>query len=337
MSFLASDNNGTLTAQITRLLRDETNDNMPLLLEMIEGGGVNRRIMGYLFGISVFHPSKVIADKARSLLRIHAGTETMRQADKLKEGAAYHYNEAAYVGKYRNPEFDIFDFILANKMCMWHRSAGNRSPYFEVSHRTLNLSNYPENLLSDALETLDFIQYITLPAHRNFDLASAIPMLLALPLEQVYLENLRLEAFPTGLFALPKLKYLSIRKGTYRPREPMLVHPEDITKGSITLEKLVVEGYPVANAQYLGAFPALIEADITRCGLESISFLAASKLLSKLNLKSNNLTELPAFLGKLTQLTWIDLSGNPFKRIELDLSELYLLEHLDIKWAKINV
>ncbi len=334
MSFLANDTTGALTAQVTRLLRDESIDNMPLLLEMVEGGGVNRRILGYLFGISVFHSDKAVADRARALLRLHAGTETLRQAEKLKEGAAYHYNETEYIGKYRNPEFDIFDFMLANKMCLWHRTGGNHSPYFEISHRTLNLSNYPEQIVTDALATLDFVRYLTLPAHRHFDVAAAMPILMQLPLEQVYLENLKLHTFPTELFALPKLRLLSIRKGTYRPRDPMTVLPESGPNGSMSLEKLIVEGYPVLDAQNLGPFPALLELDMTRCSLESIDFLAQSKRLGKLNLKHNNLGVLPDFLGQLNQLTWIDLSHNPFQYIGLDLSNLYLLEHLEIKWGK---
>jgi hypothetical protein len=333
MSFLANDTTGALTAQVTRLLRDETTDNIPLLLEMVEGGGVNRRILGYLFGISVFHHDKVVADRARALLRLHAGTETVKQAEKLKEGAAYHYNEAEYLGKYRNQEFDIFDFILANKMCLWHRTLGNRSPYFEVAHRTLNLSNYPEQIVTDALATLDFVRYITLPAHRHFDLAAAMPILLQMPLEQVYLENLKLHTFPSQLFALPKLKVLSIRKGSYRPRDPVIVLPEK-GQGSASLEKLIVEGYPIEEAQHLGPFPALLEVDMTRCNLRSIDFLVGSTRLSKLNLKFNHLGTLPEFLGTLTQLTWIDLSHNPFQQINLDLSNLYLLEHLEIKWGK---
>lgn len=334
MSYLATDSTGQLTAQITRLLRDESTDNIPLLLEMIEGGGVNRCILGYLFGIAVFHPLKNIADKALNLLRKHAGVATLRQAEKLKEGAAYHYNETEYLGKYRNPEFDIFDFILANKMCLWHRAGASRSPYFEVSHRTLNLSLYPEQVFSAAISTLNFIQFITLPASKQFDLDAAIPMLMPLPLENVYLENLRLEHFPTGLFALPKLKVLSIKKGTYRPRAPMIVRLEGNTMGSTSLEKLEIEGYTIENGAALGPFPALIEADLTRCGLEHIDFLEKSTRLSRLNLKSNDLKELPAFMGQLTQLRWLDLSNNPFKVLHLDLSELYQLEHFEVKLGK---
>lgn len=331
MAFLTDDASGAFTAQITRLLRDESNDNIPLLLELIEGGGVNHRIIGYLFGIAVFHPHKQTALRALKLLQKHAGPDTVRQAEKLKEGAVYHYNEAEYLGKYRNPEFDIFDFILANKMCLWHRAGNNRSPYFEVSHRTLNLIHYPENIISPAISTLDFVQFITLPGHKNFDLDGTMPYLMALPLESVLIENLRLETFPTALFALPRLKVLTIRKGTHRPKGPMVVNPEKTPRHCNSLEKLVIDGYPVENEMMLGPFPALTEVEITRCGLKNLNFLEQSAKLTHLNVRSNQLAVLPSFLGKLTQLRWIDLSLNPFKKIELDLSEFYQLEHFELK------
>lgn len=331
MSYLTNDQSGLFTAQITRLLRDESTDNIPLLLELIEGGGVNRRIIGYLFGIAVFHPIKSVAARALKLLQKHAGPDTVRQAEKLKEGASYHYNEAEYLGKYRNPEFDIFDFILANKMCLWHRAGNNRSPFFEISHRTLNLIHYPENIISPAISSLDFVQYITLPGHKQFDLEGTMPYLLLLPLESVLVENLKLETFPTALFSLPKLKSLTIRRGTHRPKNPMSVDPEKGPFQSNSLEKLSVDGYTIDNETLLGPFPALTEVEITRCSLKSFDFLAHSAKLTHLNLRNNLLPALPAFLGKLSQLRWIDLSQNPFKKIELDLSEFYHLEHLEIK------
>lgn len=38
MGYIAEDTTGEFTAQITRLLRDESTDNIPLLLEIVEGG-----------------------------------------------------------------------------------------------------------------------------------------------------------------------------------------------------------------------------------------------------------------------------------------------------------
>lgn len=334
MSFLSDDHSGAFTSQITRLLRDESTDNVPLLLELMEGGGVNRRLIGYLFGITVFHPTKSVSERALVLLRKYAGTETVRQAEKLKEGAAYHYNDAEYLGKYRNPEFDIFDFILANKMCLWHRAGNGRSPFFEASHRTLNLTHYPEEVLPESIASLDFVRYITLPAHKQFDLPGSVPVLMQLPLESVLIENLRMEAFPSGLLALPQLRTLTIRRGTHRPRAPMAVDMEGTSFGSTTLERLEIDGYILTGESQLGPFPALLEVEITRCQLESMDFLEKSSRLTHLNLRGNLLSELPAFIGSLSQLRRIDLSGNPLKVIYLNLSELPHLESLELKIGK---
>jgi hypothetical protein len=330
MGYIAEDTTGEFTAQITRLLRDESTDNIPLLLEIVEGGGVNRRIIGYLFGIAVFYAKKPVADQALSILRQYAGPETVKQAEKLREGATYHYNESEYLGKYQNPEFDIFDFILANKMCLWHRASVGRSAYFEVSHRTLHLANYPERSVSASIATLDFIRYITLPAHKNFDLVAAMEHLQHLPLESVHLENIRLDTFPTLLFGLSRLRTLTIKKGTYRPRSPMQVFAEHSPLGSSTLEKLSIDGYPISGEQFLGPFPSLKEVEITRCSLERIDFLKDSLQLTHLILRGNHLTYLPDLLGRCTRLKWLDASNNPFKKIELDLRELHELVHLEI-------
>ena len=110
--FLTNDT-GEMTAQLTRLLRDEETDNCPLLLEIVSGGGVNRRILGYLFGISVAHKQVDIQNRAMDLLKKHASNDTLTQAQRLKSSLPYYYNEAEYLGKYKNPEFDLFDFLLA--------------------------------------------------------------------------------------------------------------------------------------------------------------------------------------------------------------------------------
>ena len=95
-----------------------------------------------------------------------------------------------------------------------------------------------------------------------------------------------------------------------------------------------IEGYPTVSLHYLGAFPALLEVDLTRCGLEDIAFLQHSNKLTKLNLRGNQLAELPAFIGQLSQLRWLDLSNNPFKVLHIDLSGLYQLEHFEVKLGK---
>ena len=328
--FLAEDPDGQYTNQITRLLRDESADNCALLLELITGGGVNHRLLGYLFGIACFHHRKEVADRAMNLLAKNATPATTKQAQKLKESAAYYYNEVEYLGKYSNADFDLFDFLLAYKMCNWHRVGEARSHYFITAHQTLNLSQYPENLLSPSLATLDFIHYLALPAHKGFDLAGSLVHLEQLPLESIFIENTRLDEFPIALFQLPQLRTLSIKRGSFRPRQPMVV-PEGGPFGSRVLEKLIVDGYPVVGEMRLGPFPALREASFIRCSLTNMSFLENASLLEQIQLKNNHLESLPAFLGDCTELKTLDLSGNPFRKIELNLERLVRLEELDLK------
>lgn len=327
--YLSTDNGG-MTTQLTRLLRDEETDNCLLLLELIGGGGINRRLMGYLFGIAVAHKQAEVQARAMALLQKYASPETLTQAQRLKSALPYYYNESEYLGKYRNPEFDLFDFLLAYKMCNWHGIGSARSERYRITHQTLNLSSYPEDRLSEAIGTLDFVRHIVLPAHKDFDLEQAYPLLLTLPLESVFIENTKLNHFPGKLFELPNLKSLSIKRGTYRPRNPMSVAIEAAT-GSPSLEKLFIEGYAMEHTEHLGDFPKLREASLVRCGLDNINFLKNSRNLEVLNIKFNLLSTLPAFLGTFTAMRILELGGNPFQKIEIDISNMSRLEELDLR------
>ncbi|MBK9338206.1 MAG: leucine-rich repeat domain-containing protein [Lewinellaceae bacterium] len=320
---------GAYTRQITRLLRDMETDNCPLLLEIIEGGGANRRLLGYLFGIAVFHASRETASRAMGLLQRHAAEQTVRQAQKLRESAAYHYDEAEYFSRYQCAEVDLFDLLLASKMCLWHRNRPGGGSNAQVAFQTLDLRRLEVETLSPALGTLDFLKFIALPANKNFALAPALPLLQQLPLEIVIIENIRVEAFPVELLALPGLLTLIIRKGNLRPRNPMQV-PEGGPFGSPTLEKLILEGYPMTGEERLGPFPALREAVLQRCNLMCLDLLEQSPLLERLNARYNRLETLPAFLGRCTRLRSLELSHNPFRKIELDLEHLQHLEELEI-------
>lgn len=333
--YLSNDTDGSQTAQVTRLLRDEATDNTPLLLELIEGGGCNRRLLGYLFGIGAFHTDRVVSAKAMQLLRRHAKKpDTITRAEKLREGTAYYYNETEYLSKLTGIEFDIFDFLLASRMVAWHRQqrvGARHESFYNIPHQTLNLSQYPENTLSDALGTLSFVRFITLPAHRQFDLSASMPALRQLPLESIYLENARLDLFPVDLFELPNLRTLSIKKGAYRQRHDMVVPDTVRSWGCATLEKLVIDGYSIAGEKLLGPFPALKQAEMVRCGLHYLDFLAQSAQLHELDLRNNQLAHLPAFLSGLTALRVLDLSHNPLLSIEIDLSQLVHLERFELK------
>ena len=331
--YLNMDETGRYTERISRLLRDEHTDNSALALELIDGGGSNARILGYLFGLAAFHHRRPVANRASGLLRHNGGDALALQAQKLREGAMYHYNEADFFNKYADAGFDLFDFILAAKMCNWHRSPSGRGAYFTLSHQTLNLTHFPGVTLPPSVASLDFIRYLFLPAGKDFDLAAAFPRIAGMPLECVYMENTRLDAFPVLLFQLPGLKTLQIRRGAMRPRQPMRV-PEGGPYGSASLEKLTVDAYPVEGEERLGPFPALHEVLTHKCGLHSLGFLAQSPLLEVLEAPANDLEYIPEFLGAASQLRSLDLAQNPFREIRLDLTKLLFLEKYSLSFQR---
>jgi Leucine rich repeat len=333
MAFLSEDPDGQATLQVTRLLRDHNTDNSALILSLVEGGGANRRILGYLFGLAVFHHRRDVSQQAMRMLGRHALPDTVRQAEKLKESAQYHYNEQEYFGRYKNPEFDLFDFVLAYKMCAWHAAGQQRGKYFEVAHQTLNLAQYAEPVLTSGFETLDFVRFLTLPAHKDFQIGASIEHMRMLPLESIHIENVRLAYFPVDLFSIKTLTALTIRRGTYRPRQPMQV-PDGGPYGSQTLERLTIEGYQMTHEGRFGAMPQLREAHLVRCGLETIDFLSESSLLHRLDLRFNQLKHLPRFIGQMSGLQALDISHNPLESIELDLAALTNLRELDLKISR---
>lgn len=328
--YLASDSSGDYTDQITRLLRDSEADNAPLLLGLIEGGGVNRRLLGYLFGIAVFHANRVVSGRAMALLQRHGAEATVLQATKLRESVSYHYDEAEYFSRYQSAEIDLFDLLLAGKMCLWHRNRPGNGSGAQLAFHTLDLRRLAVDTLPPALATLNFLKFIALPAHKNFNLADAVPVLLELPLEVVIIENVRIESFPVDLFKLDKLHTLIIRKGNLRPRAPMLV-PADGPFGSPALEKLILEAYPVEGEARLGPFPKLREATLVRCQISRLDMLAQSQHLERLDAGHNQIENLPNFLSNCRHLRTLKLSGNPFRQINLNLENLLQLEELEIK------
>lgn len=318
------------TRQITRLLCDREVDNCPLILDLLGSISVDAQLLGYLFGIAVFHPDRHLSERAIALLERHASEQTVQKAKRLRETSAYYYEEAEFLSRHKSDEADLFHVLLASKMCLWHRYRPDAGSNAEVAFRTLDLRRLPCARLSPALTELHFLTFIALPAHKDFDLPSALPLLVQMPLlETVIVENVRIEQFPVELFALPRLTALILRKGAMRPRVPMRV-PDGGPFGSSSLERFICEGYPIVGAERLGPFPSLREATLPRCGLTTLDFLAHSQHIEHLNARYNQLEQLPAFLADLTALRTLDVSQNPLRSIALDLSRLEQLEILDL-------
>lgn len=315
-----------ISIQVARLLTDTAANNQALVLELVSGQGAPAPEMrGYVFGIAVFTHDRAIRLRALDVLGRMASEQTVQDARRLYESVHYHFDDAAFFSRWRNPELDPLDVLLAYKMCNWHRRTRPDTTFAAIAHQSLNLSAYELPALTPAIEAFHFVRYIWLPAHTGFDLNGALPHLQQMHLESIYLENNKIPRFPVELFSLPHLKTLSIRKGKHRPRNPTRV-PDGGLWGSASLENLILEGYPLAGEEHMGPFPALREADVQRCGLHNMQFLHRSPLLERIRLRGNQLRELPPFLGELTHLRELDLTENPWQVLNLNLTGLGALE-----------
>lgn len=316
--------------QVARLLTDQSSNNLPLVLELILGiSAPTTALRSYVFGMAVFSSEPVLRSRAVKFLAEIASDQTNAEAVRAREAMQYHFDESAFFSRMDNHELGLFDVLLAYKMCLWHRAPRKDSGFAAIAHQTLNLSGFEISRLDRGILAFQFVRHIWLPAHVGFDVEGALELLRALPLEGVYLESNRMADFPVALLGMPNLRMLSIRRGRHRPRQALRV-PDGGMWGSSVLEHLVLEGYPIEGESRLGPFPRLREVDIHRCRLRGISFLNQSSSLERLSLRSNSLTELPAFIGKLSQLREIDMTENPWETIELDLSGLKELKKITI-------
>lgn len=315
--------------QLARLIGDEHQDNSSLVLSLIEGVEPTSRSLGILLGLAVFHKNRQTAARATRIIRQQEGEDMAQLAQRFRESASYYYNEAAFFEKYHQEDFDLFDFILTAKMCLWHQGGGGQSAYFVQGHQTLDLTHFAGEVLPPSVSGLHFIKYLSLPASKSFQLEASFPYLQALPIEAVYIENTRLLEFPVVLFQFPKLKTLQIKRGTQRPREPMLV-PEQGPFGSDSLEVFQIDGYPIEGENRLGPFPQLRDGKFVKCRMHSLDFLKESRELNLLHASNNEFKSTPAFLSSFSQLEEVDLRENPFEQIELQLSDLPLLKKFDL-------
>jgi Leucine-rich repeat (LRR) protein len=316
--------------QISRLLADQSSNNLALVLELILGiSAPTTALRSYVFGIAVFSSEPVLRSRASKILASIASDKTNAEAVRVRETIQYHFDESAFFSRMDNLELGVFDVLLAYKMCLWHRAPHRDSGFATIAHQSLNLSGFEVPKLDRGIAAFHWVRHIWLPAHVGFDVEGSTDLLKHLPLEGVYLESNRMDHFPVTLLSMPRLRILSIRRGRHRPRQTLRV-PDGGVWGSPVLEHLVVEGYPIEGEDRLGPFPCLREVDIHRCKLRGIPFLSQSGVLERLSLRNNSLTALPDFIGTLSCLREVDMTENPWETIALDLSGLKELKKIAI-------
>jgi Leucine-rich repeat (LRR) protein len=303
--YLMSDGNDELTEQITRLLRSEEEENMQLVLELIEGGGANKRLVAYLMVIHLKHNNADIRKKARSLFRKFASADLQTHLKNTWKESFKEKNYTDFISVFQHTDVDIFDCIFALHITNLHtnKAKGNNNDY---QFKSLTLRGLKEGNFPTSFKYLDFIENIYIEGNDEFDMAASYPNFSHFNLKNFSISNCTFEKFPSELLDFPNLESLTL-SGKWGESRYCLTIP------SLT---------PHANLKALSFY----QFDIAK--VENLKPVAQS--LKNFTIDNSNISEVPLFINGCTQLTHLSLCNNPIEKIDIDFSLFINLESLSL-------
>lgn len=304
--YLMAADNDELTDQISRLLRSEEEDNIALALQLIEGGGANKRLTAYLMAIHLVHDDIEIRKKARNLFRKFASAEIQTHLKNKWKDSYRGKDYSTYITQLIHPEIDVFDYLFAEHMTRLHLSKAKSGNYHEYYFKRLHLRGIPFNVLPSSFKFLDFITDIHFEGLQHFDIDKSYPNFCNLNLKSFSLRDCKIDRFPEELLRFQDLETLSLG-GTYSAERVCLDIP--------LLE-------PHAKLQILSIY----NFDINQP--ENLRPIAVS--LKNLQVTNSNLTQIPLFTAACNKLTNINFADNPIDTIDLDFSKFPQLEYLSL-------
>ncbi|MFT3682902.1 MAG: leucine-rich repeat domain-containing protein [Ferruginibacter sp.] len=301
--YLMEEGNDELTKQVTRLLRSEDTDNINLVLELIEGGGANKRLVAYLAVIHLKHTDNEIRKKARTLFRKFAAAEVQAHI-KAKWKDSYrdkHYRN--YIKSLLPPGIDLFDFIFAEHMVALHTDNTQNNSYSGFRFQLLRLDTYHEKTFPSSFKYLDFLEEIYINDGNGLDLQASYPIFSHFNLKRLTVQYYGGDTFPVSLLNFNGLEQLSLSAiHDNRPSVPVLAHHS-----------------------------ALKEFNLTNFDVSSTENIAALALtLHSLELDQCNLREFPAFLANCSELKTLKLQCNLIEHIDFNFSSLKKLSGLSL-------
>ncbi|MBC9912731.1 leucine-rich repeat domain-containing protein [Chitinophaga varians] len=311
--FLMTEENQELTEQITRLLADQHNNNMELVLQMIEGGGAGKVLLSYLAAIHLFHQDLAIRKQSRTLFRKYASAALQHHLKSSWQARFKDRPEDDCQVLYVHPELDACAFVLAFQMVKRQEPKGYRI-------NSLVLRDMPASNISDVLAHFQHVQSVNLDLSDTTDLPRLVEYLRQLPLTQLSV-RITTDEIPAPLFTLP----VELHVGRKHDRD--LAIP-DLTGVAVHLKKFWVAYVPLRHTERLAACQDLVYLSLEFCEIPDMTFVTEMKKLVIAELQGNRFTHVPAALNQLQQLEKLRLDYNPFSPDSFDFTQLKKLEDL---------
>jgi len=186
---------------------------------------------------------------------------------------------------------------------------------------------------------LDDIRFLDLRGHRVFasppELRRAAALVMLSLRETGLTEEALAAALPT-LAALPALRRLNLRGNPLGALPPALRQLAGLELLSLSETGLTEEALAAALPT-LAALPALRRLNLRSNQLTGLpAGVGALSGLTSLDLRGNQLTGLPAELGALSGLTSLDLAGNQLRFLPLELGQLRALKILNLSGNRLD-
>lgn len=317
--FLMTEENQALTEQITRLLADQHNNNIELILEMMEGGGAGKVLLSYLAAIHLFHKEPGIRKKSRTLFKKYASAALQHHIKTNWKDRFKDRSEDDFRPLYMHPELDICAFVLAFQVTKREENKGS------YRGKSLVLRDMSASDLSDVLAHFRHVRSINLNLGDTTDLSRLVEYLQQLPLEDVFV-RITTDEIPAALFTLP----VALQVGCWNDKG--LTVP-DLTGVAVRLKSFRMAYVTLNHAERLAACKDMTHLCLEFCEIEDITFVTAMKNLETAELKGNRVAQIPAALNQLQQLEKLRLDYNPFSPDAFDFTQLKKLKDLVLPTA----
>lgn len=331
--YLLDESNEELISQITRLIKVKDEDQLPLILSIIEGGGANKLIISYLMAIHLFHKDLDIRKKSRNLFRKYASSELQNHVKNTWKNSFKEKELDNFKKIFHHDEIDLCAFILAFKMVRWHQAYkdGKIDEYFLNRFGNVYLEKVAPNQITESLSECDFIHTLRILPSEPLNEDFIKQRVNNLPLHTLSIEQ-SMEYFPVSFLEIPTLEKLTI--GNWQASGEM--HIPDLSQSNKLLKELSIIQQHLKNEENLKELTNLTRLNLTHTELSDISFIASFKQIQYLNLSNNQISLLPQFIESFSSLEYLSLDHNPLKSITIDFGKLEKLRSLNISECELN-
>jgi len=300
--YLMEEVNEELIAQITNLMKSKEDNQLPLIVELISGGGATKKLNSYLMAIHLFAKDVNLRKSARNLFRKYASSDLQAHIKKVwKDGFKKQIELSRFGTLLTHDDIDVAAFILAWQVTKYFHPENKLEPRV-LQH--LKLGTLEGVLLTDSFKDINHVKYLSITSTLSISHQEIYGHIKNNPLENLTM-NIGFSSTPTKLINFEGMKSLTL--GNWQTRSYMDLNELEREVSEVT--HLALTNVELKNCTNLSLFPNLERLVFTKCDIDTLDGIKALTKLKYFNLNKCNI---------------------PNNTINSDIESLVSLEHLQI-------